>query len=215
MAASSSKEDSTVNKIFTNTEINNSEHAAFLAHCEKNIHFKTNQVLIRFFENPLHVSAFMAHVNAPIESNYLFLSNLFREHFFNIRFVKYLSSLILYASIDYHRSQGKHLHRNQLIFDVPAGDEGDMSLGEFVSLQQQQPETMPFILTPNQFCESIEHNVLFKAFSSLSDRQKEVITLVYAVGLLDSEIAHVFGVSQQAITKSRLNALRKMRTHFS
>lgn len=90
-----------------------------------------------------------------------------------------------------------------------------MSLGEFVSLQQQRPDTMPFILTPEQFCESIEDIALFNAFSALSDRQKEVITLVYAVGLLDSEIAHVFGVSQQAITKSRISALRKMRTHIS
>ncbi|MEK4277691.1 sigma factor-like helix-turn-helix DNA-binding protein [Paenibacillus sp. FSL R7-0026] len=195
--------------------LNDSEHIAFLAHCEKNIHFKTNQVLARFFENPLHVSAFMAYVRAPIEKNFLFVSNLFREHFFNIRFVKYLSSLISFATIDYHRSYGKHLLRNQLIFDVPAGNEGDMSLGEFVSLQQQPPDNMSFILTPEQFCESIEHNALFKAFSTISDRQKEVITLVYAVGLLDSEIAHIFGVSQQAITKSRISALRKMRTHIS
>ncbi|WP_145407913.1 sigma-70 family RNA polymerase sigma factor [Paenibacillus xylanexedens] len=200
--------------VHTNCESHNSDYVVYLAYCKNNPHFRTNPVLVHFFEKPLHVSALAAFVKAPTEENLRVLSELFRIHFFNIRFVKYLSSLISYASIDYHRASGKYQTRNQLTFDLPAGSEGDLSLGEFLSAVQQRPDPIQVILTPEQFAESIEHSGLFEAFRKLTERQKRVITLVYAGGWLDSEVASALGVSQQAITKSRISALQKMQNYI-
>jgi DNA-directed RNA polymerase specialized sigma24 family protein len=119
--------------------------------------------------------------------------------------------MIRFANIDYHRKRRKMEERNQLVFDSPVGEEGELTLGEYVmSRLPESPMVLP-TSNPDYFEANLNDPELYSVFSKLTDRQKIVVTLSYSACELDTEIARMLNVSQQAITKTRISALNKMR----
>lgn len=190
------------------------ENAAFELYLKRQPNLLNNKVIIGFFQNPGYLKVFIRHLMKPDDLTRSELKITFQKYFFTIRFTKYLSSLIKFACIDFHRARLKHKDRHLLVFDTPFDEDGDLSLGEYI-LNNKPPSTSSTSLyNVETFVSSIENNLLFQAFASLTPRQQEVLTLFYAARFLDSEIAKSFHVSQQAITKSRILAIQKMRSYF-
>jgi len=57
----------------------------------------------------------------------------------------------------------------------------------------------------------IQHPILYKAIKSLNKRQQQILYLAYVINISDTEISKKLNVSQQAISKSKNNALAKVR----
>jgi len=172
-----------------------------------------NDFISGFLRNPAHSSLLSAVLHNPSEENQRLIVHTFQKFIFQIRFTKYLSSLIRFADIDYHRKRKRVEERNQLIFDSPISDDGETTLGEQL-LQGEQLSLNNPTYNPELFFASIEDISLHKAFSKLTERQKYVITLAYSACELDTEIACTLQVSQQAVTKTRSTALKKMRNYL-
>lgn len=177
---------------------------------KKSIDSIEKDLIAVFLGNPAHSSLLNTVIHDPSEENKCLVVSTFQKFIFQIRFTKYLSSLIRFADIDYHGKRKRVEERNPIIFDSPIGDEGELTLGEQL-LQRNQMNTKNPICKPDLFLASIEDAALYNAFSKLTDRQKTVITLAYSACDLDTEIACALQVSQQAISKTRLLALKKMR----
>ncbi|WP_438350935.1 hypothetical protein ACP8HI_09965 [Paenibacillus sp. FA6] len=187
------------------------EHEAFQDYRLRNKRLFENKVISSFFGNPYHVYLFVNMICEPSIDKKMELEMTFRKFYFCIRFTKYLCSLIKFADVDYHRKRKKQEDRNPLVFDTPMGEEGDMTLGELLLFISVQPELGLPQRNPDIFQSAIEDPKLFTVFSRLTSKQKQVITLAYDAGVLDTEIASVLMVSQQAITKTRRTALEKMK----
>ncbi|WFR63964.1 sigma-70 family RNA polymerase sigma factor [Paenibacillus amylolyticus] len=118
------------------------------------------------------------------------------------KFVSYISSLLHFNSINFDKKIRKHNERNPLIMDDIeenhiAYEDDEKLLGFHLHRLENQ------ISDPN----------LHKFFLTLSEREKEILNLTYAEEKKDIEISQQLGVSQQSISKTRKNALRKLR-HF-
>ncbi|MGO4732894.1 sigma-70 family RNA polymerase sigma factor [Paenibacillus sp. 2KB_22] len=117
------------------------------------------------------------------------------------KFVSYISSLLHFNSINFDKKIRKYNERNPLIMeDIEEsyiGYEDEKLLGFNLYRLENQ------ISDPN----------LHKFFLKLSEREKEILNLTYAEEKKDIEISQKFGVSPQSISKTRKNALRKLR-HF-
>lgn len=190
------------------------KHGLYMEYRLKNKHIFQNPVVSRFFESREHQVLLENYLVNPTNENRLQLEHEFRRFLFRIRFVRYLCSLIRYSAIDFHRQLKREEERNQLVFDVVLDEEGDMTFGEF--LYNRIPQSHYDIPTrdPERFHSSFVDENLYNAFDQLTDKQRLVVTLAYSACALDTEIARLLQISQQAITKTRLVALRKMRHYL-
>ncbi|NEW07922.1 hypothetical protein GK047_18135 [Paenibacillus sp. SYP-B3998] len=173
-----------------------------------------NKIIDHFFLNPNHAYLLGKYLIRPTSENGELLEHKFRQFFFCIRFTKYLSSLIRFCDIDFHRKRRRHEERSPLVFDVPLGEDEDRTLGDSLYSQSFHRQSEAPLKEPELFQWTLENEYLFAAFNELTERQKLVITLAYSTYALDTEIADYIQISQQAVTKIRILALNKMRNYL-
>jgi DNA-directed RNA polymerase specialized sigma subunit len=110
------------------------------------------------------------------------------------------------------RNNHKYEQRNQVIFDQPLSEEAEGSnLGELLQYKFAEMTNDESLTNPSQFHETISNENLAVAFTTLTEKQKFVTTLVYAMNYQDNEVSKICGVTPQAIRKIRVSALDKLR----
>ena len=177
--------------------------------CNKSIFL--NPVVKHFFQKDENIHSLVKALDGNLEAKRELEEN-FRKHFFRIRFVSFLISIINYSTINLTRlSQNNDIHY-QLTFDHPTLDREDgTTLGEILHDSHELPLSEPIISDPAKFQSYFNNEGLAQAFARLSLKQQLITTLRYAMCYQDNEIAKFFGVSQQAVSKTRNLALRKLR----
>ncbi|MBE9916355.1 sigma-70 family RNA polymerase sigma factor [Paenibacillus donghaensis] len=194
--------------------LNKDELIAVSTYWEKNKKILRNPVVRGFFENQGNMELLARQLTSPTPEASQMFEAAFRRYFFRIRFTKYLSSLIKFCDIDYHRKRTLQEQRHPLVLDRPV-DDGESTLGEFMYSISTVLEEDTFLSDPAKFQYSFDNEALFHAFNRLTDKQKLIITLAYSTCAMDKEIADLLHISQQAITKTRLTALRKMKKYIT
>jgi RNA polymerase sigma factor (sigma-70 family) len=128
---------------------------------------------------------------------------------FEARFTSYVSRSVRYAAIDYMRSTHRFREQYLLILDQPVAYDPSTTHADLLPASEEEfPYRLPL-------SESLEKKEVWDAFNLLTDKQRIVLTLVYAYEWKDTEIAEVWNVTQQAVTKLRLSGLRKMRKYLN
>lgn len=171
-----------------------------------------NSIIKLFFEYPYHVSLLgqSLAISCPNQKKYE-LDHAFRVFYFSIRFTKYLTSLIKFTSIDYHRKRRLNERRNPLIFDQRVNVKEGVTYGEHLMALLPQPLNDEPTNNCALFHSSLINPDLHHAFFALTANQKKIMTLFYSSRMTDTEIAQYLKKSQQTITRSRLTALKKLR----
>lgn len=142
------------------------------------------------------------------------LNKAFRKFIFQVRFLKYISTSIRYAAIDFDKRLNRIRNREQLILDQPLEDEERNLLNErWLKTNDQIVEESFFAISMN-FVESIEDPLIYRALRSLTDRQKLIVTLSFVLKYQDKEIADLLGVSQQSVSKTKKVAIVKIRKYL-
>lgn len=196
--------------------MNNDRNQKYLEYRNNNKTIFEDRVVQEFFKNDDNVELLLRTLGGDTKSKDE-LEVRFRNHFFRIRFIKYLVSTIKFSSIDQLRSNQKNDVRNPLIFDHPASsDEGSSStIGELLCSQLQEPFEKPTIIDPTKFEESLTNINLESAFSKLTANQKLVSSLVYGMSYQDNEVSKIMGVTPQAVSKTRKSALTRLRSYLT
>jgi hypothetical protein len=70
---------------------------------QSNKHLFENNIIRLFFEKTEHINLFYDYIDYNTSFHYSRLQQAFQRFFFNIRFKKYLYSLIKFANVDYGR----------------------------------------------------------------------------------------------------------------
>lgn len=142
------------------------------------------------------------------------LNKAFRKFIFQVRFLKYISTSIRYAAIDFDKRLNRIRNREQLILDQPLEDEERNLLNErWLKTNDQIVEESFFAISMN-FVEAIEDPLIYRALRSLTDRQKLIVTLSFVLKYQDKEIADLLGVSQQSVSKTKKVAIVKIRKYL-
>lgn len=171
----------------------------------------SNEIVSSFFQKEENVIYFLRAIDGEIDYQQQ-LNESFRKHFFRIRFIKYMVSTIHYCAIDQMRRSHKKSKKDLLIFDHPVSDnENSTTFGDLILGRQAIYSNEIMNPDPSNFIGSINNEKLEKAFFNLSPKQQLIITYSYGWGYKDFEISRKLGVTQQAVSKARNLALKKLR----
>ena len=129
------------------------------------------------------------------------LNKLFYMYYVEIRFIAYLTKLIHYTAINFDRKRRLERMRYPLTLDQPISESGDSWVDLVEGAKSEHREIEQQLLS----------FPLFRAYKRLTEKQKEVLELFYSKGASDTEIAQASGVSQQAVSRRRKRALKKLR----
>lgn len=180
--------------------------------------FHKNNIINRLTKNPILKSFLEIGSNLKIFSEYLenpqpeskaYLESAFKDFYSEIRIINYISKIIYYSSIDFDKKHRAIQKKFQLVLDQPIFDheKGQTTIKDTL-LSEPQFET----LNEQQNLEdSITDFSMYQAFSVLTSREKMILTLCFIHCFTDTEIAKKIKVTQQAVSKTKKNALKKLK----
>lgn len=169
-----------------------------------------NPIIKSFLEIPEHIVLLKEVRNQPTPELKKKLDDTFREFYFNIRFTTYLSQTIYFNAINYDKKINLVSERYRLILDRPLKEDGELTFLDLLSSSESMDKKDIFI-DSSTIGDHLTSYEIFNAIQSLTENQRQVLSLAYIYGLNDSEIASSLNKSQQAVSKSHSKALRKIR----
>lgn len=133
------------------------------------------------------------------------LDREFKRFYQNIRILSYVLKVLHFESKRFDQKERMHRRRNILSLD---GDEK-------ITVIYHERFFTDFIGLSDDIADHISSDKLFYSIRKLSERQKKILSLVFVKQMTDREIAHYFGISQQAVSKSRRNIIENIRKELT
>lgn len=153
---------------------------------------KENKAFRSFLNDPENKRIYEKVIESNREDLLIDLNRRFKEFFLEVRLIKYISTII---------------HNSVIELDIQARkkaqflDPYDSALHDKLSTQEALGDKKVLF----------DDEVISKAFQSLTNNEKKVITLTYLKELKESEIAKQLNITQQAVSKTKCRALKKLR----
>lgn len=128
----------------------------------------------------------------------------FKKHYQNYRIMSYLIKVLHFESKHFDKKMRTYKHRYQLILTT------DLENVNFspIYFEKSYSDSNDFSY---DIADHISDDKLFNSFKTLTERQREILSLVYVRQMTDKEIAHYLGITQQAVSKTRKNVIKKIR----
>jgi len=125
------------------------------------------------------------------------LDKEFKKFYQNIRILSYVIKMLHYESKRLDKKERDYRRKNDLTFDLYS--------------ENFQIPYADLINETDDISEVITSEKLFLCIQNLSQRQKDILSLVYIKQFTDKEIARELQISQQAVSKSRKKILEIIR----
>lgn len=180
----------------------------FLEFQTKNSVIFSNTVIQKFFESKKHIRLLCNFLLDSSEENKIKLEQAFKIFYFELRFVKYLSTTVHYASIDYDKKRKKREERMVMIYDQPINNEGTFCLGELFQEGINNEDDNKKVVSPDEFGNLLENKSVYSVYSNLTEKQKLILTLSYSHNYQDKEIATMLHVSNKQFPKQNQRHLK-------
>ncbi|RST60157.1 sigma-70 family RNA polymerase sigma factor [Siminovitchia terrae] len=151
----------------------------------------------------------------PTEENTKALDNKFREFYLKIRLIKYVSNLIYFYTIDFDKRINKRNQRYNLILDGNANDSNENStilINNYASSNSTEQDY--FNKDTQPFNELIENEKLYEIYNQLTDKQKQILEMIYVRGFTNKEVADYFEESPQNISNLHKRALQRIKEYL-
>lgn len=167
------------------------------------------KIIQEFLKCPSNRKLFEEYKTTNSEELRLLIDSNFKKYYQNFRTLSYLVKVLHYESKHYDRKLRAHRDRNQLTLTT------NLDNSNLIPIYHEKPYSDPINLSED-IVDHISCDNLFNCLRKLTDRQKEILSLVYVKQMTDKEIAQYLGISQQAVSKTRkkvINHIRKELTH--
>ncbi|WP_397540311.1 sigma-70 family RNA polymerase sigma factor [Rummeliibacillus pycnus] len=185
--------------------MNEKECCKFLEFIQDNEEFLNNPVIKDFLSEKANYQLLKQSICHPTFQNKELLDQAFRGFYFNIRFTAYISSTLYFHAINLDKKISKVNYRFPLTLDKPVKEDSEMSLKDFAIYHED------FELKSDNILDYITDPSIYKALQRLTSNQRNILYLVYIKGWTDSEVGSYLKKSQQAVSKSRNKAIKKLR----
>ncbi|QST00689.1 sigma-70 family RNA polymerase sigma factor [Pontibacillus sp. ALD_SL1] len=172
---------------------------------------KGNRAVEAFLRKPEHQELLKEYVDSPNQTRKDHLDKAFKVYYFGLRFTSYLNKSLYFQSVNYDKRMRRFAEHNTLTLDQSVGDEDGITFKD----QLVSEGEILYMEAPTSLKDCIEDDLLLEAYFSLTDKQREVLDMAYLYELKDTEIAKRMDTSQQAVSKSRKKALKKLRSLLS
>lgn len=126
----------------------------------------------------------------------------FKKFYQNFRILSYLIKVLHYESR--HFDKKMRSHRNRYPLSITG------------NLEMYQENSLPdSIQLSENIVDHISSNNVFNCLRKLTRRQQEILSLVYVRQMTDKEVGQHLGITQQAVSKAKRNALKNMREELT
>lgn len=173
---------------------------------QNNAEFLNNPVIKDFLYNKENYQLLKQSICHPTFQNKEMLDQAFRGFYFNIRFTAYVSSTLYFHAINLDKKISRMNYCFPVTLDQPIKEDSEVTLKEFAVYHED------FELKSDNILDYITDANIFKAVQSLTANQRNILYLVYIKGWTDSEVGVYLKKSQQAVSKSRNKAIKKIRS---
>lgn len=176
--------------------------------------FFNNVIIKNFLQSDHHRYLFDKVAREPSKANRDALNHCFKDFYTQIRFISYVSKVIHWKTIQFARDRTLEKTHFKLLLDTPINNDDnsitwkDQLRDESVASIEQQ-----VINASHHFDDQILNPMLFHAWQQLTLRQQMILEYLYIAKMKDKEIANLFGISQQAVSKSKIRALAKLKSY--
>lgn len=160
-----------------------------------------NSILREFNKSKDNHLLLLQYLNQPSETNKERLNLSFKKIYFEIRFTAYITKIIHYYAFNFDKKYRIQQKRFKL---VPDEDFNNLPFSLNTKIESQNFKIEDVISSVKL------HNALY----NLTSNEKEILSLSYIFNYSDTEISKIKYVSQQAISKGRTKALKKIRLNW-
>lgn len=164
---------------------------------------KKDKILMDFFSSKQNKERYENYLKSPTIENEKKLNKLFKKHFYMVRCLSYFLKMVHYESRHFDKKQREHNRRYQL--SLEKDEEYNRREIDYI------PHEQTVVNDSASLWEEIENPILYKALKKLTDNQLKVLSDIYVKEMNVSEVAKTYGISQQAVTKAKKNALLKIK----
>lgn len=178
------------------------------AFMEENETLFQNQLVQSFLTQNDNITLLKNAICSPSAEHEQSLDDAFKAHHFKVRFLSYISSVLYFNAVNFDKKQRTNKHRFPLTLDQPLskGEEG-LTHKDLIKTDKGVLEHLHW----GSIEDALENESLIKAVRKLTEKQRELLYLVYVLELTDTEVAKLTGKSQQAVSKMHKQALNKLR----
>ncbi|MEO4053986.1 sigma factor-like helix-turn-helix DNA-binding protein [Solibacillus sp. CAU 1738] len=178
-----------------------------------------NPILKSFLADNDHFSLYKQYYLTPQEHIKEQINEKFEIYYTKARAVSYFSKTIHFTAQHFDRKKRLYSHRNACLLDHPSNENNSSTSNYSTSMKEQiEDDTAASRFDERLYVELkdyIQNPQLFQALLLLSPRQQQILYLIFVHNMTDTEISKRLKVTQQAITKSKNSALKKVRRFIS
>ncbi|KUP09477.1 hypothetical protein Q75_00740 [Bacillus coahuilensis p1.1.43] len=166
----------------------------------------TNPIMVHFLESEKGRAAYALYRKCPTKSNEEILNRYFQLYYVKVKMIAYFAKSLSFEAMDYDKRRRQHENRYSLLLDAPIKDENMETYKEWIVAEEPSYYEHSLHLE-----EVLDRQDIWEAMKLLTKNQKRTLEYAYIKDMKDTEIASEFGISQQAVSKTRQSALKKLR----
>ena len=174
-----------------------------------------NPLLREFLSIEEHLKLYEQYFLTPNESIRKKIEECFVTFYAQVRVLSYFSKTIHYTARHFDKKKRMYERRNLLYLDCSSPNTKDGNNDRSTSIKELIEDKNARRNFESHFEKNLEelfHDpALHNSILTLNKRQRHILYLAYVKNLTDTEIGKQFNVTQQAISKSKNNALKKVR----
>ncbi len=176
-----------------------------------------NPILKSFLADREHFSLYKQYHLTPQEHIKDQINEKFEHYYAKARAVSYFSKTIHFTAQHYDKKQRLYHHRNAFYLDCSHHDESNAHYSTSIKEQIEDESAANHIEERmyKELLDYIQNPQLYEALLALNKRQQQILYLAFVHHMTDTDIGKHLHVTQQAITKSKNNALKKVRRLIS
>lgn len=159
---------------------------------------KVIQEFLRCPENRALVDEFYATNSEEIK---LLINNKFKKFYLKFRILSYLIKVVHFESKHFDKKLRTHRYRNQLTLTNNL---------DITSIYYEKSFSDSYGLSED-ILDHISCDNLLNCLRKLTNRQKEILSLVYVKQMTDKDIAQYLGITPQSVSKTRRNVINTIR----
>jgi len=176
---------------------------------------KLNEPIVQYFfkeeENVKLLETFLADSSPDNQKR---LDYAFQEHFRSVKLLSYIDKLIYFYSIDFDKRINKKNKQFILIDHNSTNSESNKINMENLISSKEDLTFLNFEKTQTKLSDHIDNESLIEGLQFLSDKQSQILNLLYIQGYSNKEISSILNESTQTISYNHKAALSKLKNHL-
>lgn len=169
-----------------------------------------NPLIKNFLSDNKNLQLLLKAITNPTRENKEMVDSAFQSHYAKVKKIKYISNLIHFFSIDFDKRKRKHSERTLLVLDKSVSD--DVATTQKELIEDENQDIVNTIGT--SLLDHIEDEKLAKALNCLTQKQLQILEMIYLKSISVKEIAILLQSTPQNISNHHRRSLKKLYENY-